>query len=205
MKTIKKISVLIMSLTIVWLVGCSKEDITTNTQNVKVLEISPVDNSSGIRLDESIVLKFAKPVDKQIVENNFHLISERDMADSSCPYGQNMMHGNMNMAMMDSLKMNHLDSIHYTPGKFIWNSELTNCVFTPDSMFQPNMQYMTHFGKDMFNMMQLRMGDMMGGGMMGNGNNGMTGMGSGQMSGHMMQHFTTMDTTGLGSGHGEHH
>jgi hypothetical protein len=52
----------------------------------------------------------------------------------------------------------------------------------------------------MFDMMQQRMDDMMG-----NANNGMTGMGSGQMNGHMMQHFTTVDTTGLSSGHGKHH
>jgi hypothetical protein len=57
------------------------------------------------------------------------------------------------------------------------------------------MSYMIHMGAEMVQMMQSRMGEM---GMM-------QGHGTGTMSGDMMYHFTTMDTTRTGGGHDGHH
>jgi hypothetical protein len=180
--------------------GCS-ENSMMNMEEQTPISVYPSDNAYGVRLDERIVLNFAKPVNRQIVENNFHLISEKDMADSSCSFGNDMNHGDMSMAMMDSAKMNHLMDEHKTTGRFSWNSGSTECVFIPDSFMTPNMNYMIHFGSEMIGMMNDMMGNMMGGTMM----NGMEGMGTGDMTGHMMLHFTTMDTTSGDGGHNEHH
>ncbi len=188
-------------LTTLIFIGCSKNsnDVMSPDQTGS-FTTSPTDLAQSVRLDEKIVLSFAKPVDAKIVENNFHLISQRDMADSTCPTSKSMNHGDMNMTMGDTAKMNHMDAKHSMSGKFSWNSTFTKCTFTPDSMMVPKMQYMMHVGKDMVSMMNQKMGDM---GNMG----GMMGSNSGtQMSGHMLMHFTTMDTaTTTGGGHLGHH
>ena len=85
-------------------------------------------------------------MDRSVVERDFHLISERAMADCLCPISNTMSHGNMTISMMDSAKMHHLDLIHSTRGKFVWNAGNTECTFRPDSMMAPKMQYMMHFG-----------------------------------------------------------
>lgn len=181
--------------------GCGKEkaEVTAPEQSDNFI-ISPADQAQDVRLDSKIILTFAKPVDAQIVENGFHLISQKDMADSTCRFSKTMQHGEMNMAMMDTMKMNHLDLNHSVKGTFYWNSTNTQCVFTPDSMMTSNMLYMVHIGKNMIDMMNQKMGEMgsmMGGSMMS---------GTGQMSGHMLMHFTTMDTTSTGGGgHLGHH
>jgi hypothetical protein len=97
--------------------------------------------------------------------------------------------------MMDSAKMHHLDLIHSTRGKFVWNADNTQCTFRPDSMMAPKMQYMIHFGPDMVGMMQTKFGGM----------EMMSGHGSGVMSNEMMRHFSTLDTASTGSGHAGHH
>lgn len=191
MSTMKKTYLSALMLIIVLFVGCSKDESGTNPLSNQAIVITPSDNSENVNLNSSILLQFGKAVDRQAVEKDFHLISNKDITESICPYGQNMMHGSMNMIMMDSMKMNHMDKYHSTHGKFNWNSDSTKCIFTPDSLLLQNMKYMMHFGKGMMNMLQQRMGDMMQGGMMGN--SGMTGMGSGQMNGQMMQHFTTRE------------
>lgn len=188
--------------------GCSKDKTgVTAPTTVPTLSVSPADQTQSVPLNEKIVLTFAKPVDPKTVESGFHLISQSQMADSLCPVSQNMNHGDMNMAMMDTMKMNHLDQNHSTPGKFTWNSNYTQCTFTPDSMMVPNMSYMVHLGKNMMDMMNSMMGNMDGmssSGMMG----GMSGSTSSQLPGHRLMHFTTTEvtnTTGSGSGHLGHH
>lgn len=191
---------LILSLSIlflgVFIVGCSDNDSMMSSATEDQFSISPSNDAVAVRLDQKIEINFAKPMDRSIVESNFHLISQKDMADSTCPMSNSMLHSDMNMAMMDSMKMEHLTAFHYTKGKFIWNSENTQLLFTPDSMMQPNMIYMVHFGSDMINMMNERMSGM-----------GPRGMNMDNMkSGMMMMHFTTMDTTGGGgNGHDGHH
>lgn len=179
--------------------GCSKDsDMTSSSGNAteSILTLNPVDNATSVRLDAPVTLTFAKSVDRAIVERGFHLISERAMADSLCPVSPMMGHGNMMGSMADSSKMHHLDQYHMTKGKFIWNSDSTQCTFKPDSMMMPKTQYMMHIDRDMTQMMEQRMSGM---GMMG-------GHGTGMMSGEMMLHFTTLDTTQTGgSGHDGHH
>lgn len=193
---------------VVFFAGCSKDKSgATAPEAAAALSITPVDQSQNVPLDQKVVLSFQQAVDTKTVEAGFHLISQKDMADSTCPVSQNMMHGDMNMAMMDTMKMNHLDQMHSIKGKFSWNSEKTQCTFTPDSMMNPNMTYMVHLGKNMMDMMNSTMsgmGNMSGSGMMG----GMGSSTSGQMPGHMLMHFTTsqvISTTGTGSGHLGHH
>lgn len=187
--------------------GCSKDKTEVTAPMAPALSVSPADQTLSVPLDGKIVLTFAKPVDPKTVESGFHLISQSDMADSLCPVAQNMDHGDMNMAMMDTLKMSHLDQIHSVKGTFSWNSDFTQCTFTPDSMMNPNTTYMMHIGKNMMDMMNGMMGNMdgmSGAGMMG----GMSGGSSSPLPGHMLMHFTTAEvsnTTGTGSGHLGHH
>ncbi|MEW6060898.1 MAG: hypothetical protein AB1600_03045 [Bacteroidota bacterium] len=179
--------------------GCSKDsDMTSSSGNEteSILTLNPVDNASSVRLDAPVTLTFAKSVDRATVERGFHLISERAMADSLCPVSQMMGHGNMMDTMTDSSKMHHLDQYHMTQGKFTWKSDSTQCTFKPDSMMSPKTQYMMHIDRDMTQMMEQRMGNM---GIMG-------GHGTGMMSGDMVFHFTTLDTTSTsGGGHNGHH
>jgi hypothetical protein len=63
-------------------------------------------------------------------------------------------------------------------------------------MLSPKTQYMMHFGQEMVQMMEMRIGSM----------GSMSGHGSGMMSSEMMFHFTTLDTASTsGSGHAGHH
>jgi hypothetical protein len=176
--------------------GCSK-DSSSPVQSVDATPLSttPGDGANGVRLDAQIALSFSKSVERTTVERNFHLISERDMADSLCPVSKTMGHGNMTMTTLDSGKMHHLDQIHSTRGKFSWNSDSTRCTFAADSMMKPRTQYMMHLGREMVEMIERRVGTMK-----------MTGgRGSGMMSDEMMFHFSTIDTTGTGRGHSGHH
>ena len=177
-------------------VGCSK-DSSSPTGEIPSTNFSviPSDGASGVSLDAGIQLNFANPVDRSVIERNVHIIGEFAMADSLCPVSDSMSHGMMEMAMMDSMKMNHLMDQHRTRGRFEWNDAGTQCTFRPDSMMMSNMRYMVHMGREMMQMMEDRMGNM---GMMG-------GHGSGMMSNDMMYHFRTMDTTNIGGGHEGHH
>lgn len=182
---------------ILLIAGCSNDDhgsMMINPGSVN-FTITPPDGADGVRLDDGITLTFAKSVDKSVTERNFRLISEEDMSDSTCPVNMTMGHGDMNMAMGDSSMMAHLDESHGTGGRYFWNGDSTECTFRPDSMMRPGMRYMVHMGEGMVRMMEERMGSM----------EMMAGHGVGMMSGHMMNHFTTMDTSGTGSGHDSHH
>lgn len=206
MKNIKYSWLFIALLLSIIIIGCGKDDSQPLQSTQDVLIADPSDNASSIRLDKKIQLTFAKPVNKGIVENNFHLINQRNMQDSSCDFGKSMMHGDMSEVMMDSSKMNHFMDDHSTQGSFNWNSDYTQCTFTPDSLLDFNTDYMMHFGEEMIKMMDEKMGDMMEGGMMGGNSGGMSGMGTSEMTGHMMWHFTTIDTSSAtGSGHLGHH
>lgn len=196
MNTLKKslpfIAILLTFLT----AGCSKNDNINNPmQSIQQAMVTePADNSTEVRLDKNIQLIFAKPADRFTVEKNFHLINEKTMLDSLCIWG-NSMHDNMSSVMMDLSMMNHFVSNHSTRGSFNWNSDFTQCTFTADSLLQSNTRYMMHFGEEMVDMMDENRINMMEG----------SGMGIGEMQGHMMWHFTTIDSTDPGTGHEEHH
>ena len=181
---------------IVCITGCSKDSTSMmgSSQTVN-FTVNPKDGTTGVRLDAGITVNFAKSVDRTVIEKNLHLISEFDMVDSLCPISDSMGHGMMGNAMMDSMKMNHLMVQHRSSGKFQWNGNNTRCILQPDSMMMPNMRYMIHMGSDMIKMMESQMGDM---NMMGN-------HGTGMMKNDMFYHFTTMDTSKVGSGHDGHH
>jgi hypothetical protein len=106
-----------------------------------------------------------------------------------------MNHGSMTMAMADSAKVHHLDLIHSTRGRFFWNAGSTECTFRPDSLMTSKTQYMVHFGRDLVEMIETRMGEMVT----------MSGHASGMMSKEMMLHFVTLDPAASGSGHEGHH
>lgn len=191
-----KLALIVMITLLSGILGCTKMDqATAPIANAPIL-VAPADGATSVRLDESIVFTFAKSVDRKIVEQSVRLISERAMTDSLCPVSTTMGHGRMDMAMMDSMKMNHLMEIHSSPGKFTWNGNSTLCTFTPDSMMYPNMDYMIHMDGDMMRMMANRMGDNM---------SMMSGHGKTSMKDDMIYHFRTLDTTSTGGGHGGHH
>jgi hypothetical protein len=176
--------------------GCSKDSTSLLGPNqTSSYSISPKEGETDVRLDAGITLNFAKPVVRSIVENNLYLMSARGMDDSLHPVGDSMGYGMMNEAMMDSMKMIHMVNQHRASGKYLWNRDSTQCTFTPDSMMISGMQYMIRMGLDMVKMMENRIGNM-----------GMTGeQGNGMMNKEMYSHFTTMDTSKVGSGHNGHH
>jgi hypothetical protein len=175
--------------------GCSKESSSpSGTTPQANLTVNPADGQANVRLDAGLTLTFARSVDRAAVERTVHLISERAMADSLCPDSSMMPHGGMNNVMMDSSMMQHIDQVHATRGRFTWNVNSTECLFRPDSMMTPGTQYMIHMGAEMMQMMRTRMGEM---GTMG-------GHGSGVMRNDLLVHFSTMDTSGTGGGHGHH-
>ncbi|MBI5021756.1 MAG: hypothetical protein HZB59_09980 [Ignavibacteriales bacterium] len=178
------------------IIGCSKEATSpTSSNQTPIFSISPKDGEANVRLDATITLNFAQPVVRGIVENNLYLMSARGMDDSLHPAGDSMGYGMMNETMMDSMKMLHMMNQHRAKGKYLWNGDSTRCIFTPDSMMISGMQYMVRMGTDMVKMMENRLGDM---NMMGNHGNGV-------MKNEMYYHFTTMDTSKVGSGHNGHH
>jgi len=178
------------------IMGCSKGATSAiGAIPTPAFSISPKDGETGVRLDAAITLNFSKPVVRGIVENNVYLISARGMDESLHPAGDSMGYWMMNEAMMDSMKMIHMMKQHHASGKYLWNGGSTQCAFTPDSMMISTMQYMILIGVDMVKMMENRLGDMS---MMGN-------HGSGMMNNEMYYHFTTLDTSKIGTGHEGHH
>lgn len=164
--------------------SCSKDAKSpTETEQQLSLNVSPSDGNTGVQLNAPVKLTFAKPVVKDIVENGFHLISARDMADSMSMGHPMMNHSDMMTAMSDSAIMHHLDRYHSTQGGFTWNSDSTLCTFFADSMLARRTQYMIHLGDGMVRMMKEHMGNM----------GAMNGMGTGQLSDNIMLHFTTVD------------
>ena len=175
------------------LTGCSKSPVSPAPQPTGRLSISPTDGQTAVRLDAAVILTLSAPVDRDVVERNFHLVSESALANSLCPDPSMPPHGSMSSIMGDPVLMRHIDQYHSTHGTFSWNGPGTECAFRPDFMMTPLTPYMIHMGGEMMSMMSQRLGDL---GKMG-------GHGAGQMSNDMMFHFTTLDTTG--GGHGGHH
>ena len=174
--------------------GCMVDETTMATNpTTSDLTIYPSDNQTGVTQSTPITLTFNTAVDKSVVEANFRLMDERSYMDSLCPVSNTMGHGSMTMTMMDSVKMNHLDSIHGLKGSFVWNSDGTSCSFIPDTLLYPGMQHMVHLREGMITMMDSTMGSM---GMMGR-----NGMGAGM---GITFHFTTVGSTSSG-GHESHH
>ncbi len=191
--------VALLSLTLILsFTGCTGDNPDAPMQG-DAYTVYPVDGARDVNVSMYPSIIFSKPVDRATVERNFHLISERDMADSTCPMGMGMGHGMMDSSMMSSGKMSHIMAQHRTAGRFRWNTDGTMCTFMPDSAMRPSTRYMMHFGEEMMQMMRDRMGDM--GSMMMMGGNG-----SGEMAGHMFMHFRTADSTRTGGGgHLGHH
>ncbi|MBI5473557.1 MAG: hypothetical protein HY961_14555 [Ignavibacteriae bacterium] len=187
----------VLTLAAIALAGCTKDSSSPMTETLPMpnFTTSPADGQANVRLDAAVTLTFAKPVDRAVVERSFHLISQRDMADSLCPVSDTMGHGMMTAAMMDSMNMNHIMQRHATRGRFVWSSD-AQCTFRPDSMMTPRMQYMMHIGSEMMRMMRDRMEGM---------NGGMGGHGTSFGGDEMAFHFSTLDTTGGGLGHNGHH
>ena len=179
----KPAAILISFFLAVFLTGCSDMNMSHNEELIK-FNILPSDGASNVRLDENIKLTFDKPMDRLIVERNFHVYSEKGMSDSLCPLGASMNHTEMMLAMQSSAMMQHLSEFHHLEGSFSWNSESTVCIFTPGQMLMPDMLHMMHIQSGMMNMMTERMGNL---GMM-------NGHGSGSMMNEMMMHFITTDT-----------
>lgn len=193
-------TVLLTLLTLFVFVGCSSnEKDTPATPLASQMEVSPSDGAVDVRLDAPIALRFATGIDRAVVEQELHLISEFDMMSGICPDSLMGTHGSMMDAMADSMMMRHLDDFHATGIEFHWNAAGTECTVQADSMLEPGTRYMIHLGSGISRMMESRMGDMGGMGHMG----GMDGHGAGSMGDDMIFHFTTMDTSG--GGHLGHH
>lgn len=189
-------ALLIVALMFAGLAGCSSDATSpaTSPQTSSGVVVNPTDGQDGVRLDAGIELTFPTPADRDVVERNVHLYSERSFADSLCPDSTMVGHGDMWRMMSDPVMLQHMGQSHAVRGRFIWNDADTQCYFRPDSMMAPRMQYMIHMGGEMMDMMEQRWGSR---GMMG-------GHGSGMMSRDMTYRFMTMDTTGTGPGHGHH-
>jgi hypothetical protein len=188
----KQLPVLIF--TVLVLIGCKKDDTVLVPDSASSLSISPSDNQTSVPQDAVITLTFNKTVDKNVVEKNFRLMNELAYVDSLCPVSKTMVHGSMSMSMKDSMKMNHLDSIHGLKGTFTWSADSKTCIFKPDTLLRPGMLHMVHLREEMAKMMEGNMGSM---GMMGR-----TGMGNGM---GMSFHFTTKTGSIPGDSHSSHH
>jgi hypothetical protein len=183
MTRFKILSLLFISFTFT-LNNCAKDSKSLlDTERQTSLSVIPADGSTGVQLNAPVTLSFAKSVVRSVVEENFHLISAKDMTDSMSPGHPPMHHSNMIMAMGDSAIMHHLDRFHSTSGSITWNSDSTFCSFMADSMLTPHSEYMICLGEGMVKMMEQRMGKM----------SMMNGMGTGMMNDNIMLHFTTID------------
>ena len=155
--------------------------------------VTPADGATDVRLDAPVSVRFGAPVERAVVERGLSLVSEYDMTNPSCPESLWSYHGSMAVVMGDSGRMEHMDEYHAIAGHFAWNADGSECRFQPDSMMRSLTGHMIHIDHEMARMMESRLGS----------TGGMAGHGMGTMSGDMMLHFTTMDST-LG-GHSGHH
>ncbi len=132
--------------------GCDQSNNVSPKEQIS-FQVSPPDGAENVDASSQVIIEFSKPVDPSIVERSFHLISERDMADSLCPVSKDMNHGMMSPASMSQSTMMHLIDRHQSHGTFSWNDSNTKCIFTSDSSLTPNTQYMMDMGKEMMQMM----------------------------------------------------
>lgn len=178
--------------------GCSKETSAPTGAEMPLadaLVVIPANGESSARLDATITLLFAKPVEQSVVERGFHLVSEKSIADSLCADSMATGHEGMMNTMDDSTMMQHLGRHHSTPGTFTWNADSTRCTFKPDSLLTSRTSYMIHIDHEATQMMERRLGDM----------STMRSHGSGMMGNEMMFYFFTLDTANVSDGHSEHH
>jgi len=170
MEKSNKIIVALMLLSLAIFYGCSNMgNNTTNPTPANFLSISPTNNSQNFGINDAVTLQFAAPVDTKTIESNFVLISQKDIADSTCPISKNMGHSDINKDMMDTTMMNHLKITHHTGGNFKWNSDRTKCEFKSDSSLKPDTDYIMYMGTEMMDHMKFIMSKnrMMNGGGMG--------------------------------------
>lgn len=193
-----RITLMLTALGVMALMGCSKDTsniVATSQPPPAQFSVSPADGEAGVWLNASIQLSFAKRVEIDVVQRNFHLVSELSISDSLCPDPSMASHGSMPWIMADSTMLRHMDQSHSIKGRYSWNADSTQCYFIPDSIMTSRTQHMMHLGSEMVGMLQRRMGDA----------NLMADHGSTMMRGEMFVHFWTLDTTQIMGGHASHH
>lgn len=169
------------------LTGCSKPSTSMmQPAPAALLKVIPADGATAVRLDAGVLLDFGVAVDRNAVENGFHLVSEADMS-GACPDASMPAHGSMDAVMNDPTMLGHMDTYHATAGTFSWNEGGTLCTFMPDTLMRAQTRYMMQMDRSMLEMMS-SMGGMMSGGTM-------------TASGDMVAHFQTVTD----DGHSGHH
>ncbi|TAL68190.1 MAG: hypothetical protein EPN82_12405 [Bacteroidetes bacterium] len=152
-KSILMLCSLVISAMLV-ITSCSMNDNPANSVSNWFLKFSPANNDESVQVNDRIKLTFAKSVDPKIIEQNFVLISQKDMNDTLCPISKDMGHSDMENAMNNIGMMEHLKDVHHIKGKFSWNSDSTICEFIPDSSLDYNMEYMMFVDQNMVKHME---------------------------------------------------
>lgn len=132
--------------------GCDQSNSVSPKEQIS-FQVNPPDGAENVDASSQIIIEFSKPVDRAIVERSFHLISERDMADSLCPVSKDMNHRMMNPTSMSQHTMMHLIAQHQSHGTFSWNDSKTRCIFKSNSSLTRNTLYMMDMGKEMMQIM----------------------------------------------------
>lgn len=134
--------------------GCGmKDNNLMNSNGIEFIKFSPENDAKDVATNEKISLTFAKSVDPNIIEQNFVIISQKDMIDSLCPISKDMGHSDMGNTMMNMEMMKHMKDVHKSMGKFNWNSDFTMCEFIPDLSLSPDTDYMMFVDRDMVSYM----------------------------------------------------
>ncbi len=171
----------------VWILGCNHND-----DMMQTIQVSPDNGETNIEINKTVALAFDSPMDKSVVQRNFHMMTKQKMqtvSDSMMLYmgmmGM-MTHGD-SLTIYDGMR--RMMGNWMMRGTFTWNSDSTGCTFDPDSLMMANTQYAVHMGREM---MKTTDGNMMQGtGMMSTGNHGMMGNAGGMMHDDRMISFTT--------------
>ncbi len=161
MVKIVKSTVLMVILIVAILSGCDrfgmKDHLGPNTSVWNFLRISPSDKSQNIDLNAPIVLQFASPVERSIVEESFALFSQNDISDEMDNAEQMPKHSDINMAIKTPSTMEHLKKMHSSKGKFIWNEDNTRCEFKTETELQAGTDYYIYMDSKMLDYMKSEM------------------------------------------------
>jgi hypothetical protein len=143
---------LLISVCVLWVgfvAGCSEDSMAPSVQRVTV---SPADGAIGVRLDEAVVLSFARPADRGAVERSFRLLGEGSMTDTLCSEDSTRV-GDMTKMMGDDGMMEHMLALHSIPGSFQWNGD-RECAFVPTGWMEADRRYMIYLGAEMMDGME---------------------------------------------------
>lgn len=141
--TMLNLALIVATLLTTTTIGCNKSNRMINGSPIQpLIRVNPPDEATDVRLDASISLQFAVPMDTGLFRQRFHLMPA--MAMMACLDSLRSMH-----SLIDSTRMWQMMDSLSRPGHFNWNARRDSCVFRPDSLLQPNMRYMMHFGKEM--------------------------------------------------------